>query len=171
MGFIIRETKETDAYDTAMVHVLSWQSAYRGIIPDDILCNLSVDKQAERFVNDYTEYKKISLYFVAELEGKIIGNLVISKCRDDDKPQAGEIIAIYLLEEHWGKGYGRAMIDYALDVIQYKKYNEVVIWVLEENKRARRFYEKCDFYHDGTKKEISIGKPLTELRYIMTLGY
>ena len=170
MGFIIRETKETDAYDAAMVHVLSWQSAYRGIVPDEILCNLSVDKQAERFINGYSEYKGISFYFVAELDGKIIGNLVISKCRDDGKPQAGEIIAIYLLEEHWGKEYGRAMIDYAVDALKYKKYNEAIIWVLEENKRARRFYEKCGFAQDGAKKEISIGKPLCELRYAMTLG-
>jgi len=170
MGFIIRETKEADAYDSASVHVLSWQSAYRGIIPDAILSRFSIEEQAERFLNDYNEYKGVSFYYVAELEGKIIGNLVISRCRDKDKPHAGEIIAIYLLEEHWGKGYGRAMIYYALDILKSIECNEVVIWVLEENIRARKAYESNGFTLDGIKKEINIGKPLTELRYTLRIG-
>jgi len=164
MEFIIRETRETDAYECAAVHVSSWQSAYRGIIPDDVLNNLSIEKQAQRFINDYTEYKE-TLYFVAELDGRIIGNLVVSRCRDEDKAHAGEVIAIYLLEDFWGKGYGREMIDNAVGVIRRMECRKAVIWVLAENLRARKFYERCDFVFDGTQKAINIGKPLIELRY------
>jgi len=169
MGLIIRETNENDAYDTASVHVSSWQSAYSGIIPDEVLQSFNIEKQAERFINDYKEYKGISFYYVAELDGKIIGNLVISRCSDDDKPKAGEIIAIYLLEEYWGKRYGYAMLIHAIEVLKNIECNEVIIWVLEENDRARRFYEKCGFTHDGVNKEINIGKQLIELRYSMML--
>ena len=95
MEFRIRKTTKSDANDVAVVHVRSWQSAYRGIISDSFLDSMSIEKQAERFINYLDEYKGKTFYYVAENDGKIIGNLVLSGCRDDDKANAGEIIAIY----------------------------------------------------------------------------
>jgi len=46
-----------------------------------------------------------------------------------------------LLEKYWGKKYGYAMIIHAIETIKNMKFNEVIIWVLEDNHRARRFYE------------------------------
>jgi len=167
MNFLIREAKITDAYNISTVHVLSWQSAYRDIIPDDYLNNLNIDKRTEIFKKNFVEYKDKVWYLVAENDGKIIGNLCLCESRDDDKPQAGEVMAIYLLEEFWDKGYGRKMMSHAVDMLKNKGYNEIIIWVLEENNRARRFYEKCGFLFDGTKKEIEIGKILIEIRYVL----
>ena len=90
-GIYYKRTKKSDAYDVAVVHVRSWQSAYRNIIPDSFLDNMSVEKQAKRFINDIDEYKGKTFYYVAENDGKIIGNLVLSGCRDEDKDNAGEL--------------------------------------------------------------------------------
>jgi len=117
-------------------------------------------------INYLDEYKGKTFYYVAENDGKIIGNLVLSGCRDDDKANAGEIIAIYLLPEQWDKGFGRQMMEYAVMELENLGYNEIVIWVLEENHRARRFYEKCNFIPDGTQKELCIDKPLIVVRYV-----
>jgi RimJ/RimL family protein N-acetyltransferase len=166
MGFIIRETTKSDAYDVATVHVRSWQSAYRNIIPDSFLDGMNIEKQAERFTNDINEYRGKTFYYVAENDGRIIGNLVLSGCRDDDKGDAGEVIAMYLHPEQWDKGFGRQMMEYAVAELESLGYKEIVIWVLEENHRARKFYEKCGFTPDGTKKELCIDKPLVVVRYV-----
>ena len=76
---------------------------------------------------------------------------------------------MYLIDKHWDKGYGREMMDYSIAEMKRRGQNEVYLWVLEENARARQFYEKCGFAYDGTKKEISIDKPLIEMRYVCTL--
>jgi len=99
----------------------------------------------------------------------MIGRLVICGSRDNDKPNAGEIAAMYLLKAFWNKGFGRKMMDFSLDELKRKGHDEVLLWVLEANSRGRQFYEKCGFASDGTKKEINIDKPLIEMRYVRAL--
>ena len=57
------------------------------------------------------------------------------------------------------------MIEYAAIALQKKGFSSMLIWVLKENVRARRFYEKCGFTLSGAKKEIIIGKTLIEVQY------
>lgn len=168
MGFLIRKALPEDAFDYAVCHVSSWQSAYKNIIPDEYLLNMSaqIEQRAERFKQELIEQH--SHYYIPVFNDKAIGKLIISKSRDKDKPDAGEIVAIYLIEAFWGKGYGHEMIDFAIDKLRIMGYCETIIWVLEDNIRARRFYEKCGFVYDGTKKHIEVGKPLVEVRYILT---
>ncbi|MGI6464581.1 MAG: GNAT family N-acetyltransferase [Methanobacterium sp.] len=170
MDFLIREVAPMDAYDVATVHVHSWQAAYRNIIPDEYLLRLNVEKSAERFAKDFIIYKGKTYYYAAELKGKIIGNLAVSKCRDDDKPDAGEIIGIYLLPSYWGMGYGRKMMEFGINKLHELGYSYCCLWVLENNIRARKFYEKYGFIFDGTKKEINLGRPLVEIRYMLSLS-
>jgi RimJ/RimL family protein N-acetyltransferase len=108
-------------------------------------------------------------FFCAVIDGKIIGRLIISKSRDEDKSDAGEIAAIYLMKAFWGNGYGREMMDFAVNSLKRMGHSEAFLWVFEENVRARRFYEKYGFVFDGTKKEFELGKPLVELRYVFDL--
>ena len=164
MEIIFRSMLPEDAYEFSACNISSWRSAYKGIVPDEVLDNLSLEARAEKN-KQYLNEKKENPYYCAVYDKKIIGNLVINKSRDEDKPNTGEIIAFYLIEEFWGKGYGRKMMDYAIETLKNMGYNEIILWVLEENHRARKFYEKCGFVFDGTKKEIIIGKPLIEIRY------
>ena len=163
MNVTIRHATPDDAYDRAVCHISSWRSSYKNIVPDEILDNLSVDNVAEKFMR-YLENKD-SFFYCATYDGKIIGHFNFCESRDEDKPNIGEIIGFYTIEEVWGKSAGKQMMDFAINEIKNMGYNEVILWVLEENYRARRFYEKCGFVSDGTRKEIIIGKPLIEIRY------
>ena len=166
MKLIIRNILPEEIYEYSSCNISSWRSGYKGIIPDDFLDNLSVEEKAEK-TRKYMNESEGNPYYCAVYDNKIIGNLVIIKSRDEDKTNTGEIVAFYLLEEFWGKGYGREMMDFAIEKLTNAGYDEIILWVLEENKRARRFYEKCGFVFDGTKKEIIIGKPLIEVRYTL----
>jgi len=45
-------------------------------------------------------------------------------------------------------------------------YREVILWVLEDNPRARRFYEREGWALDGGRKEDEfLGVQVTEVRY------
>ena len=164
MGIKIREATAEDAFEYAANHIACWQAAYKGIISNEYLENMPIEQMAERNRITLSEPGSFSYYY-AQLNGRMIGRLVIGKCRDEDKPDQGEIAAIYLLEEFWGKGYGREMMEFSLSELKRKGYGEVLIWVLEDNNRARLFYEKCGFAFDGSTQEISIDKSYTEMRY------
>jgi len=162
----IRRAVLDDAYDFALCKNKSWQSAYRGIVPDDYLEGLTVavDKQAG-LTRQWMNEQKDSEYYCVNENGEVVGVLVVNPCRDEDKPNAGEITAMYLLEEYWNKGYGREMMDFAMAALKRMKYTEIIIWVFEENERARNFYEKFEFAYDGTRKEFAFGVPLIGVRY------
>ena len=154
-----------EAYEYATLHIACWNAAYKGIISDEYLQNMSVEQMGER-TQQYLQSPGDVLYYCLEYEGTMIGRLILSRSRDEDKPDAAEIGAMYLLEAYWDKGLGRKMMEFSLEEFQRMGYSEVLLWVLESNSRARRFYEKFDFAFDGTKKEMDIDKPHTVLRYV-----
>lgn len=170
MEVTIHKVLPENAYEYTACHIACWQSAYKGIIPDDYLKNMSaeIEPRTERLKKNLVELTDF-LYYYAAVDNEMIGRLIIGKSRDEDKPDAGEICAIYLLEEYWSKGYGRQIMDYALKTLKCMGYSEIILWVLDENTRARRFYEKFGFVFDGTKKGIEIGKTLIEIRYTLNL--
>ncbi|MCL2287209.1 MAG: GNAT family N-acetyltransferase [Firmicutes bacterium] len=169
MSFQIRKALLEDAHELAACHISAWQAAYKGIVPDEHLRNMATNltKRAELFKERIHE--KNCYYFLPTYDGKIIGMLVLWNSRDEDKPGTGEIGGFYLLEDFWGKGYGRKMMDFAQKQLNDMGCTEIFLWVLEENTRARQFYEKCGFTVDGAQKEIIIGgKALSEIRMVFT---
>jgi len=170
MKIEIRRARAEDAREYALCHIACWQSAYRGIIPDAHLDNMSNEIEARvagaaRAIEGMTDCS----FFYAALEDRMIGRLIFGKSRDEDMPDAGEIQALYLLGEYWDMGFGAQMMSYAIDALKNMGHREIILWVLDENKRARRFYEKFNFVFDGTKKEIEVGRTLLELRYALKL--
>lgn len=161
----IRYANINDAKILGEIHSLSWKEAYKGIIPDEILSNRTPEKRQKHFENAISEGgEEIAIILV---DDKPIGFIRIGKCRDVDKSSSyGEIWGIYLLEEWWNKGLGYESMVWGLNELAKRQYKKVTLWVLEENLRARRFYEKIGFQHDGTIKEIQIGRKLNEYRYV-----
>jgi GNAT superfamily N-acetyltransferase len=126
----------------AIVHVRSWQAAYRGLVPQEYLDHLEVDQRYsvwERILGE-AEWPRVGT-FVAEYGGDVVGFASICPTRDDDEQpaSAGELAAIYLLPEGWGKGLGRELMASVLSALSEAGFDEATLWVLDTNSRARRF--------------------------------
>ena len=70
--------------------------------------------------------------------------------RGEEVPGIGEIFALYVASEYYGTGVAQRLMDAGLE--RLRDYPTVCLWVLKENKRAIRFYEKCGFRPDGTEE-------------------
>ena len=172
MDIVIRKALCDDAYDYANCHISCWLSAYKGIVSDEFLQSMpdEIENRAERYREAFINPGSCE-YYCVEYEGKMIGFLFFGKSSDEDKPHAGDVIAIYLLQEFWGKGFGWAMMDYAVERLKQLGYNEILLWTFEKNDRAKRFYEKYGFTHDGELKELSYwGDPMTLVRYVLNIS-
>lgn len=78
----------------------------------------------------------------------------------------GEVSLIYLSPDEVGKGVGRALFAYAVEDLRQRGYAQAVLWVLEGNGRARKFYEAAGWTPDGRhKSEKRPGAVLHEVRY------
>jgi ribosomal protein S18 acetylase RimI-like enzyme len=160
----IRYADISDAKTLGKIHSRSWKVAYNGIVPDEILDKITAEKRQKYFEKSLTdELEEDAIIFK---DNEAVGFICIGKCRDTDKPDTyGEIWGIYLLPQYWKMGIGSKLINWGINELKKRKFHNITLWVLEENTSARKFYEKIGFKHDGTVKQIIIGKKLNEYRY------
>jgi GNAT superfamily N-acetyltransferase len=170
----IRRALADDALGVATVHVRSWQAAYRGLMPDVYLDELDVERRRagwERTIAE-TEWPRSGTLVATEANGNVVGFANIGPARDGDGDPLviGELAAIYLLPEAWGSGVGRRLMLAAVNVLRDAGYAEAILWVLEGNERAQRFYEIGGWQLDGVTKDVVIADvPLPEVRYRLVL--
>jgi RimJ/RimL family protein N-acetyltransferase len=163
----IRELTETDIDAVAALHVRTWQAGYAGIVPAAILDALDPARFAARrrvqpaYPGTHT--------VVADEDGTIVGFASFGPYRGD--PGAGEVYAIYVDPKRWGGGVGRRLMATARATLS-PDFREVRLWVLEENHRARRFYERAGMTPDGARDFYTPpggDTGLPEIRYAMRL--
>ncbi|MEX0726237.1 MAG: GNAT family N-acetyltransferase [Planctomycetaceae bacterium] len=162
---LVRPADESDAEAVARVHVAAWRAAYRDIIPDDVLDRLDIHSRAEHWASHLAEGSSHTL--VAEKESDVVGFVSFGATRDedDDAAKVGEIRAMYVAPHMWGQGAGWALGISAIEDLAEEGFEEVTLWVLDDNQRAQRFYEQLGFEFDGMTKEVTIGVPLEVMRY------
>ena len=137
----MREAVEADARAMARVHVESWRTTYRGIVPDDYLASLSVDEREGRWQR-ILAYPGESRSFVSEDNADaIFGFASGGPDRDGDPDFAGELWSIYLLASHQHRGAGAALVARVAEDLIERGLRSMLVWVLAENP-YRRFYEK-----------------------------
>jgi GNAT superfamily N-acetyltransferase len=165
---IVRAAVVADAPSVGEIHVEGWRAAYRGIVPDAYLASLSAERRTEQWTGwigaPATPDKRT---WVAEDGGRVVGFAHTGRSRDADLPPGtGEVWAIYVHPASWGSGAGRALFAAATSELRAQGSPKAVLWVLEANARARRFYEREGWVPDGGSKVVSIGgAELPELRY------
>lgn len=154
----IRDAEVADAPAIGEVHVASWQAAYAGLMPDDFLARLSAESRAASWARRIGE--GVGQVLVAEEDGVIAGFAAFGD---------GQLFALYLLPEYWGRGLGRALHD---RVVEELPGDSAVLWVLSTNERAKAFYVRQGWVADGASQTETIedGRvTLEELRFRRSL--
>lgn len=143
------------------VYEESWKFAYKNIIPQDYLDSIPKGN----WVSGLDNHDRKTLVCIDN--GKIIGTSSFCKSRFVQFQDWGEIISIYLLPDYVGKGYGKILMEATLSELKKQGYKNVFLWVLEENNRARAFYEQYGFLLTDDIFDDNIGgKDLREVRYV-----
>ena len=169
----IRNAEVGDARAIAEVHVASWRVAYRDLLPAADLDQLEVDQFASwrgRRIEAMDTTNSATLVAVAD-EG-VVGFVDVGPTRDEhlDAETVAELYAIYFDPRHWGRGNGRALIAEAEATMASLGFSSAMLWVLEENERARTFYEAAGWAPDGGRQlERIITSDVYEVRYTKQL--
>lgn len=165
---MIRKATIEDVEPITEVHDLSWQSAYRGLLPDEALDNINYQERHEMWGRTIRQSPGETI--VADIDSKIVGFANFGSYRDDNCIRAGEIRAIYLLSEFWGKGIGSELLAHATGFLK-NSYDIVLLWVLNSNLNAISFYEHHGFVQEGIEKEENVwGAIVHEIRMRKTIN-
>ena len=153
------KTMETDdeIRGKAYVHWKSWHDAYPGLVDQGYLDAMTLEK-CEKMA-----YSWLDNLIVAKDNNRVIGFVGYGD-RGDKAPDTGEIFALYVLAEYYGKGVAQQLMGEGLK--QLSNYPQICLWVLKENKRAIRFYEKCGFVPTG-EELINSNIRAAEIRMVL----
>ncbi|MGA9335338.1 MAG: GNAT family N-acetyltransferase, partial [Rudaea sp.] len=124
---LLRSAAPEDALAVAKVHVRSWQSAYRDLLPKGYLDQLRPEDRAKRYDLGATDPGKPST-IVAEVDGAIVGFATVAPAQDRDVRGSGELCALYVDPDWWGRHVGRALIEQARARLLMLGFRDAVLW-------------------------------------------
>jgi len=142
----IRPATDADVLPMAKVHIVSWRETYPGLLPDPMLARLSVANEAIRWQRmlDRPRAWGGAMAFVADQQGSIVG---YGSCAEQrtlllrDRGFTGEINELYVLSSAQRQGAGSGLMVAMASALLDRGHRAVSLWVLEQNRIARRFYE------------------------------
>lgn len=154
MPFVeIRRATAEEAFEIARAHVESWGTAYKGIVSDELIAARDLDDRLATWSAQLERDEPNARVYVVDFDGEVGGFAFSQPCSDEDlaAEQVAELTALYLRPAYLGRGAGTALADAALRDLREAGFNEVILWVLEENVGARRFYDRTGWKWDGTR--------------------
>ena len=142
----IRQATDADVLPMARVHIISWRETYPGLLPEPMLARLSVSNEAIRRQRmlDRPRSWGATVAFVAEQHGSIVGYGTCNEQRSIFLHRRGftsEVSELYVLKDAQGLGGGSGLMRAMASALVDRGHEATSLWVLEQNKSARHFYE------------------------------
>jgi len=184
---VIRSASAADAGQIAAVMQASWRAAYAGIMAPEVIDRVTAADGGARVRQSFrTRPWQETIVAIAQPEPArkraardgIVGYAFFGPETDvlgarwphplspaGQRGQVAELYALYVHPASWSTGTGRALMDRVLDATSVAGYLSVRLWVLRENARARRFYERAGFAPDGASHTLEGLGGVTEIRY------
>lgn len=155
MKFYIRRATVEDAEAIAIVEIVTWHTAYQGLIPDTFLKHLSESEKTKTWrqnllKHELSGHKQV---LVAVGDEGIIGFTRVGAV----EVNVGLVYLLYVLPEYWGCGVGTRLMSAAMDKMRDLRLTEAILWVLRDNTHARQFYEKLGWTFSGRTTSQSYG--------------
>ena len=138
---LIRNVELNDLRSVAEIAIRGWQTAYRGIVDDDYLNNLSIEENYQKRLKDYKE----NGFIVAEKNNEVVGfcRYRIGNYYQDEYPEVDcELCALYVKPEEKRNGIGKALVEYVKNEFRKNNLNKMILWCFKDNYPSRAFYEK-----------------------------
>lgn len=156
---MIRATTLQDISIVQQIAKISWNDAYKNIIPDDVqelflnkaYSNTMLAKRIEK-----------TIFLLAETEGKAIGFANFTYVDEDGD---SELTAIYLLPEYQKNGYGNKLLHAGLR--EMKNVQQLYVYVESKNDSARGFYENFGFECLEEFDEYFEGHSISTAKYVL----
>ena len=158
----IRRARASDAAAIAAVHETSWIQAYTGILPHRALQAMVARRDVAWWTRAIRQSTRV---LTLDIGGHVAGYATIGPNRVKSLPQGGEVYELYLSPQYQGLGFGRKLFLAARQDLRTGGRPGCLVWVLEENGAAIRFYENAGGRDVAEGSETFDGRTLNKIAY------
>jgi GNAT superfamily N-acetyltransferase len=155
----IRRALPADAEGFVRAHEASWDATIGAILGRSLGELAPFADRVARFRAGVEEPPPHTGVWVAERDGEIVGIAVRS---------GAELRDLYVVPEAWGRGVANELMEAALADIRGDDSAEALLWVGEENARARRFYEREGWTQSNQTRASALGPSEVQYRLDLT---
>ncbi|WP_336053061.1 GNAT family N-acetyltransferase [Streptomyces sp. CA2R101] len=159
---------EADVPAVSALRVTGWQAAYAGIVPQSFLDGMTVEADVQQRRRHFAGSKEGMTNLVAVNDlGHVVGWACLGRFRGGGTSTAtGELYALYVQPALVGSGIGRTLLEAVHSHAHADGFSLMLLWVLTDNSRARRFYERAGYVADGAVQTDDYdGVSVSEVRY------
>ena len=158
----IRQARPEDAVAIAAVHETSWLQAYTGVLPGNALRAMVARRDVSWWKRAIRQSTRV---LTLEVGGRVAGYATIGPNRVRSLSQGGEVYELYLAPEYQGLGFGRKLFLTARQDLRASGRPGSVVWVLEDNEPAVRFYENAGGKDVAEGSETFDGRVLNKIAF------
>lgn len=164
MARVVRPAVASDGSRIVEVQTAAWQTAYEGILPSDRLAVLSDSDRHARstrlWARRATDQGRTSALLVGDVGGVVAGFAAASESQERDLGRSVcQLDVLHVHPDQWGSGLARELLGATEDWMREAGFERGVLWTVRDAGRARRFYEREGWVHDG-RTRIELEKPL-----------
>jgi GNAT superfamily N-acetyltransferase len=160
-GMTLRPARPGDAAAVADVRIAGWQS-YAGLLDAAHVTGEDFARGARAGaatwlgeVDARGRHPSGAAMFVQETDGDVDGWVSFGPDRED--AVRGEVWGLYVSPASWGSGIARRLLGAASDSLREQGFTTLVLWCLEGNERALRFYRREGWVLDGGRQTRDLG--------------
>lgn len=169
---IFRPATKHDLPRIAEIHGLAWREAYSGLISPEVFARMTPELRRSVWEKAFAlEGQQIHVLQEGQV---IVGFVRTCPALDRESPPDGfgELTHLYLHPSRIARGDGHRLFEHAKSVIEEGGHLGMLLWTLEGNRRARRFYESHGMVADGGRSDDPewLGEGVYEVRYLLPFG-
>jgi GNAT superfamily N-acetyltransferase len=172
-GFV-RPARAGDAVSLARIQVASWRCGFAGIVPQDLLAELTSeeaeqvwrDRWREAITNPPTSRHRVLAAVDGGPSREVAGFASAGPATDADRWPGtdGEVYELRIYPERTGQGHGSRLLHAVADTLIEGGFHTVSIWALEADTALRRFLEASGWAADGARAELDVGTSVPAVR-------
>lgn len=172
-GFV-REARPSDAPSLARVQVASWQATLGGLVPAEVLAELSTETAISQFEQQWhtsvssppTTRHRVLVAYLPPGSGELVGFSSIGPATDEDRwPGAdGEMYEFHLLPSHADGGHGGRLLHAVADTLSSDGFATACAWVLAADHGRLDFLKAAGWALDGSQGNLDMGVKVPVVR-------
>lgn len=159
----VRVAEPKDIKGISQVHVNSWRETYAGIVSENYLASLSIEKRIPVWTKIVSDREIIT--FVAELDGEIVGFVSGGPPQEPHHGVQSELAAIYLMKKAQKLEIGKKLFQTFIAEIKARGFKDMYLWVLRENPTANFYKKMGGLFRTSTDIEIGGAKLPEDMYY------
>jgi GNAT superfamily N-acetyltransferase len=174
VGGFVRPARTGDAGGLVRVQVASWRCGYAGIVPAEVLAELTGDQAQgvwrdrwrEAMTNPPTSRHRVLVAVSEAPPREVVGFVSAGPATDADRWPGtdGQLYELRVDPERTGQGHGSRLLHAAADTLAEDGFHTVSIWALAADSALRSFLEAAGWAIDGARGELDVGVSVPVVR-------